>query len=91
MLDAPRQDWAFYDAAVRPHELERLGRMTPAEKFALYEDMFELVTAGRIGTEEWARLEEMRWQEKLRIRNKMVEAFRKLDEFRARASDKRTG
>jgi hypothetical protein len=28
MLDAPRQDWDFYDAAVRPYELERLRRMT---------------------------------------------------------------
>jgi hypothetical protein len=91
MSDAPRQDWAAYEAAVRPHELERLRRMTPAEKFALYADMFELVTANRIGTDEWTRLDELRWQEKLRIRNKMVKAFRKLDEFRARASDKRSG
>jgi hypothetical protein len=91
MIDAPRQDWAAYEAAVRPHELERLRRMTPADKFALYEDMFELFTAGRIGTKEWKRLEELRWQEKLRIRNRMVEAFRKWDEIRARASDKCVG
>jgi hypothetical protein len=81
MVDAPRQNWAAYEAAVRPHELERLRRMTPAEKFALYSSLHRFLTRGRIGTSEWEKLEAWRWKKKVRLRRRMVEGYQKLDEY----------
>ena len=57
--------------------------MTPAERFTVCEELFETLIVPWIGTPEWRKFEELRWQEKLRIRNKMVQAFRKLDEYRS--------
>jgi hypothetical protein len=80
MIDAPQQDWAAYDAAVRPIELERLRRMTPAERFSVYASLHHLLTEGRMGTKDWEKMEAWRWQNKLRLRERMVRAYRKLDE-----------
>lgn len=57
--------------------------MTPEEKFAIYADMFNIYWAARQNVSgDWERLDEHRWQEKLAIRQRMVEAFTKLDEWR---------
>ena len=80
---APQQDWAHYEGRSQESDAERLRTMSPQEKFAVYADMFNILwTARQKIPGDWKRLEEHRWQEKLAIRQRMVESFRKLDEWR---------
>jgi len=82
MPDAPQQDWSYVEARSRDSEAARLRAMTPAEKFAVYADMYNMLWAARQNVEgEWERLDQWRWEEKLAMRLRMVEAFTKLDEL----------
>jgi hypothetical protein len=88
MVDPPQYDWAAYESIIRPYGVEELRRMTPAQKFAVCEALYRVFVAPYVGTPEWKQYEQRRWQEKLRIRMKMVDAFRKLDQHcRERGTD----
>jgi hypothetical protein len=79
---APQQDWVAYENRTRDVDVEWVRNSTPAERFAIYEDCFRTL----IGCDEFrgdvTRLEERHWKDKLALREKMVTAFRILDEFR---------
>jgi hypothetical protein len=82
MLDAPRQDWAFYEERARSADQAWLRSLTPQEGFVLYADMFNLIWKARRSLKgDWGRLDEWRWREKLALRLRMVEAFWKRDEL----------
>jgi hypothetical protein len=90
MLDPPRHDWSTHEAMTRRYDAERLRRMSPQERFAVYEDLYRLVTSGRSADPAWQRLQAWRWTQKVAIRRLQVTAFTKLDELhreRAAAED----
>jgi hypothetical protein len=93
MLDAPRQDWAFFEERARPVEAAWLRGLTTDERFALYNDMFNVIWQARRNLEgDWERLDDLRWQQKLALRLRMVEAFQKMDQHtRERTADDNTG
>jgi len=84
MSFAPKQGWSYVEARSAVSEVERLRAMTPAERFAVYADMYNVLwKAKRAMKGDWERLERLRWDEKLNLRVRMVDAYRKLDQFRS--------
>jgi hypothetical protein len=82
MLDAPRQDWAFYEERAKPVEAAWLRGLTTDERFTLYADMFNAIwKARRTLNGDWERLDESRWQQKLDLRLRMVGTFQKRDKL----------
>jgi hypothetical protein len=87
MIDAPQQDWPAYERRSRQADAAWYRSLTPSQRFALYEDLYRIVMAGRQGPGDWSRLETWQWREKVARRLKEVEAYRKLDELRREQSD----
>jgi hypothetical protein len=82
MLDAPQHDWHFYEVQTRASEAEWIRGLTTAERFALYASLFNTIWNARQNLPgDWERLEAQRWQEKLELRRRMIDAFRELDEL----------
>jgi len=75
MLDAPRQNWTVYKALTAEHDRRLLKNLSMAERFARYQDLFQLVCGQRRSEAEQARLEKSRWQQKLALREKQNRAF----------------
>ena len=87
MLDAPQHDWSFYEAKTRGSDAEWLRGLTTSERFELYASLFNTIWNARQNLPgDWERLENQRWQEKLELRRQMVDAFKKLDQFRRERS-----
>lgn len=82
MLDAPRQDWDLYDALTRTSDDAWIRNLTPQSRFAIYEDLFNLVWHAHAGRSGQSRLEGARWEAKLALRQRMAEAFAMLDNCR---------
>lgn len=80
MPDAPQQDWPLYDSMCREAEMAWLRSLTPADKFAIYNDLFNVVWEARkkLGVNE--RLDEWEWQQKLELRLRLVKSYAKWDE-----------
>ena len=91
MVQAPQQDWVFYEALTRANEVQRLRSLRPQERFAIYEDLYRLISDGRrLG--DWARLDAWRWKQKTALRQRLVDAYRRLDQLRSeRASSHDAG
>jgi hypothetical protein len=79
MLDAPQQDWAYYEARCRASEIAWMRSLTPQEKFALYADLFNLIWSARRQPGDWQRLDDWAWRKKLALRDQQVHAFAQLD------------
>lgn len=75
MLDAPRQDWNAYQLLVGEQDRRLARNLTFADRFARYEDLFELVCQHPRPVDQQARLEKRRWQEKLSIRKRQLAAY----------------
>jgi hypothetical protein len=87
MLDAPQHDWSFYEAKTRGSDAAWNCGLSTQERFDLYASLFNTIWNARQKLPgDWERLEEIRWQEKLEVRQKLVHAFRKLDQYRERVS-----
>jgi len=84
VMFAPRRDWTDFENRTRAAEIAWLRGLTPADKFAIYCDLFSLVHQVHDPRVDRHRLEQRRWQQKLADRRIAVEAFRKLDEWRGR-------
>jgi hypothetical protein len=83
MVFAPQQDWSYVESRSRQSEAARLRAMGPADRFAVYADMYNLLWAARRKISgDWQRLDQRRWKEKLAMRLRMVEAFTKRDQSR---------
>ena len=75
MLDAPRQNWELYRAMTAPYDRAYTRSLTVAEKFAIYEELFQFVHSQPRTPEELERLEASRWQQKLALRELQNRAF----------------
>jgi len=85
MLDAPQNDWSFYEAKTRDSDAAWSRDLSTTERFDLYANLFNTFWNARQSLPgNWERLDSQRWQEKLELRRKMVDIFRKLDEYRER-------
>lgn len=81
MSFAPQRDWESFESLKREHIRRKTASYTDEERLDEYADIFETMTEIRSQTGIDYRTEE-RWQEKLANRRKMLECFRKLDEWR---------
>ena len=87
MLDAPQHDWSFYESKTQASDAECARNLTFAERFALYASLFNMIWNSRQNLSgNWEQSERERWEEKLEVRRRMVDAFRKLDELRRERS-----
>jgi hypothetical protein len=82
MLDAPNHDWDLYEKACRPAHIAWLRSLTPDDALALYEEFHSFVSSQTGDDPGLARLEKLRWEEKVAIRQRMVAAFAALDRMR---------
>jgi len=80
MSFAPQQNWDLYRSLTDKHQREFLRNLTVDQRFQLYQDMYRVVCVGR-DDDEWRRLEQRRWEEKLASRLRMVEAFAAMDRY----------
>ena len=78
MSFAPQQDWELYRSLTEKLQQEYLRHLTVDQRFQLYQDMYRVVCDGR-DRDEWLRLEQRRWEQKLALRQRMVDAFSKMD------------
>lgn len=76
---APQHDWQAYETVTAKSDAAWLRSLSAEDKFAIYADMFNLIWAARQG-QGWEQLEKWAWEEKLALRKRMVDAYRKLDE-----------
>jgi len=75
MLDAPRQNWNVYKTLTADHDRRLARRLSVAERYARYSDLFRLVCGQPRPADEQDRLEKRRWQQKLALRQKQNRAF----------------
>lgn len=81
MAIAPQQDWSYYEAKSREATAKWLRSISWDERLAIYEDMFNVFwDARREMPGDWERLNHWQWNEKVAVRRRMVETYRKRDE-----------
>jgi hypothetical protein len=83
MLSAPQQDWSMYESRTREENAEWIRGLSPNERFAIYESLFNALWAVPRGAEENERLDRRRWEQKLAQRLRAVDAFSKMDQIRS--------
>ena len=79
---APRQDWVRYREMTRANDEAWARSLSVEEKFAIYADLFNLLSAARQQlpeNTEHERIERWQWKQKLAERERMLRAFQKLD------------
>lgn len=81
MADSEIHNWRLYDAKCRAAEVSWLRSRSPAEKFALYEELYSLGAALPASQSGRQRLETLRWREKVAIRRKLIATFAKSDQL----------
>ncbi|HEY4232569.1 MAG TPA: hypothetical protein VGM76_04030 [Lacipirellulaceae bacterium] len=82
MLDAPQQNWAEFTSATRDENDASIRRLTAADRFSIYADLFNVIWVARGELGNWERLDRWRWEQKLDERRRLVAAFNKLDQLR---------
>jgi hypothetical protein len=81
MATAAQPDWSYYKTREGECDATWLRSLSVGERFALYEDMFNILWAARAEMSgNWARLEQRQWAEKIDRRQRLVEAFLKRDQ-----------
>ena len=92
MTTTPQQDWPLYEARARKSDAAWVRGLEPAQRFALYDELFSAIMAARHGLGDWDRLERWHWKQKVATRLRLIEAFRKLDQLdRERTAANNTG
>ena len=81
MLDAPKQNWRAYDDLTRRDQADWVRSLSLQDRFAIYDDLFNMIWLGRQNAGDWERLEKSRWKEKVARRLELVRAFVKLDQL----------
>jgi len=79
MVDAPRQNWNAYDARILKSDAEWIRGLSIQDRFAIYEDAFNLIWSSEKAPGDWSRVDRWRWGEKLAHRLRAIDAFTKLD------------
>jgi len=94
MSIAPQQDWAACAAWTADEEAAWIRALGTSDRFTIYADLFGVIWTARqnSGQGDWEKLDRWSWQQKLVIRLRCVEAYKRLDEFRkARATATNSG
>ncbi len=78
---APLRDWEHFGALKRAQLQKKMVAFTPEQRLDEYADIFDAVTELRSHTGIDYRTEQLR-EEKLAIRNRLIESYRKLEPFR---------
>ena len=87
MVDVPQQDWSLYESLAHESDVAWVRGLTLQSRFAIYEDLFSVIWNGRRDRGNWERLDRWNWDQKLAGRQRLVEAFAKLDQlYRERAA-----
>ena len=82
MSVVPQRDWSYFAERERKAERQLLRSTTPEQRLAIYEEMFGIFRQGRRTMPgDWEKLDQWRWNEKLAARQRMLEAFRKMDQL----------
>jgi len=79
MLEAPKQDWAFYLSRCRDAHLRWLRALTPAESLELFGDLHRFAGSRGMDPQEREQLEARRLREKIELRDRLPAAFVALD------------
>lgn len=79
MSIAPQHDWRLYDSMASESEAAWLRGLTPADRYTIYADLFQLVWESRQREGDWERLDRWNWQTKLAMRQRMLTAYRGRD------------
>ena len=79
MLDAPRQNWEAFRNLTAAHDRQFARDLSVAERFACYEDLFDLIWSAPRTAEERERMDKSLWQQKLVLRKKQIRAFHSLE------------
>jgi hypothetical protein len=72
----------MYESPARKENAEWIRSLSPEERFAIYEGLFDLIWTAQRDPQETERLEHWRWELKVAQRLRAVEAFAKLDQIR---------
>ena len=75
MIDAPKQDWTWYEEKSRGEHAAWLRSLTPVAALTLCEALRSFALRFTQGSPESERLEQEHWREKLAIRRKMLAVF----------------
>jgi hypothetical protein len=81
VMDAPRQDWEAYRRLAAASDAAWVRGLSPSERFDLYADLFDIIWKAPRDPAQWERLERARWDAKLAIRLRLVDAFMRMDEI----------
>ena len=84
---APKQDWQKFEALVADYERQYPAEFTLEEKFEKYAALFNLLHSAKPKRSFEHPLEQQRWEEKLKLRQKMVAAFHAIDERKRGQND----
>ena len=79
MSFAPQQDWSTYRALAKDADIADARKLSIAQRFVLYEDLFRLVTSGQPSPINCERQQRLRWENKLALRVKLCSAFGAMD------------
>lgn len=78
---APQRDWELVGSLKREQLREKMIAYTPEQRLDEYADIFETVVELRSHTGFDYRTEHL-WNEKIAIRNRLIECYRKLEQYR---------
>jgi hypothetical protein len=80
----PQQKWAVVENRLRALDAAWLRALSLEERYALYQDLFQVLRESRQKLPgDWERLERQQWEDKLALRRRLGEAFSKLDRWRS--------
>ncbi len=82
MSYAPKQNWSLYEKLCQAEHTRWFRSMTVQESWMLYCSMFDLGQQMAHNSPPDPAAEQRRWEEKLKLRQRMVKAFSRLDEWR---------
>ncbi len=76
---APQHDWDFYNEKVSAASRDQSDSRTPEERLEQYLDYYDTIHAAKKGLVNQMALNKARWQNKLKLREKMVQCFSAMD------------
>lgn len=82
-IDAPRQRWDLFESLcgdrVRASDAAWCRSLSPAERLAVTDDLFQTVRAARRAAGDWDEVEARAWHSDLVARDRFVAAFQAFD------------
>jgi len=79
MMEAPKQDWQWYEAKCRDEHRDWLRGLTQEQSWRLYKDLHRLAASQADGSAGLRDLEQRHWEDKVALRTRMRHVFAQLD------------